>query len=57
MKLKDPGKKQTLVWKLDGRKIPSGDKICSLNEEASVVCEQWKNLVVLDSLLYLRGKN
>lgn len=57
MKLKDQGNKQTLVWKLDGRKVPSGDKICSLNEEASVVCEQWKNLVVLDSLLYLRGKN
>lgn len=34
MKLKDPGKKQTLVWRLDGRTVPSEDEICSLNEEA-----------------------
>lgn len=57
MKLKDPGKKQTLVWRLDRRTVPSEDEICSLNEEARAVCGQWNNLVVLDVLLYHKGNN
>lgn len=48
MQLKDPGIKQILVWKLEGRTVPPGNEICSLNE--------WKNLV-LDGLFYLKGNN
>lgn len=57
MQLKDPGIKQILIWKLDGRTVPPGNEIRSLNEEARAVCGQWKNLVVLDGLLYLKGNN
>lgn len=47
-----------MVWKLDGRTVPPGDEICSLNKEARAVRDSGRsNLVVLDGLLYLKENN
>jgi transposase InsO family protein len=57
MQLRDPGIKQILLWKLDGRTVPPGNEKHSLCEAAKSLCTDWEMLHVSDNVLYLKGYN